>query len=175
MFRSAPLLETERLVLRSFTHVDLDSHAATLGDPEVARFIGGTPFNREDSWRRMLAGIGCWQALGFGPWAVELKSDGRMVGHCGFFDFERDMQPSIAGEPEMGWIFDRSVHGQGIAHEACAATIGWADENLAANHVSAIIEPDNEPSKRLALRLGFERQADAIYKGAAIWLFRRIR
>ena len=172
-FRSAPVLETERLTLRSFSHADLDAHAATLGDPEVARFLGGGPFTREDSWRRMLGGIGCWPALGFGPWAVELKPDGRMVGHCGFFDFERDMQPSIAGEPEMGWIFDPSVHGQGIAYEACTAALSWADANLTAAHISAIIEPGNEPSKQLALRLGFEQQPDATYRGQPIWLFRR--
>jgi RimJ/RimL family protein N-acetyltransferase len=170
---SAPQLETERLILRSFVHSDLDAHAATLGDPEVARFIGGEPFSREDSWRRMLAGIGCWPALGFGPWAVERKSDGRMVGHCGFFDFERDMQPSIAGEPEMGWIFDPSVHGQGIAFEACKAALAWADADLSAPVYPAIIVPGNEASRRLAFRLGFEQQPDGIYKGAPIWLLRR--
>lgn len=175
MFRSAPVLETERLILRSFTHADLDAHAATLGDPEVARFLGGAPFTREDSWRRMMAGIGSWTALGFGAWAVELKSNARMVGHCGFFDFERDMQPSIAGEPEMGWIFDPSVHGQGIAHEACSAALGWGDANLSTKSYPAIIEPGNEPSKQLALRLGFEQQPDAIYRAKAIWLFRRDR
>lgn len=173
MVRSAPRLETERLVLRSFTHSDLDAHAATLGDPEVARFIGGAPFSREDSWRRMLSAIGCWQVLGFGAWAVEMKVDGRMVGHCGFFDFERDMEPSIAGEPEMGWIFDPSVHGQGIAFEACAVALSWADNNLAAASYPAIIVPGNDPSRRLALRLGFEQLRDALYKGDPTWLFRR--
>ena len=61
-----------------------------------------------------------------GPWAVECKDDGRMVGHCGFFDFHRDIAPSLVGEAEMGWIFDASVHGQGIAHEACQAALAWA-------------------------------------------------
>ena len=173
MFRSAPVLETERLILRSFTHADLDAHAATLGDPEVARFLGGAPFTREDSWRRMMAGIGSWSALGFGAWAVELKSDARMVGHCGFFDFERDMQPSITGEPEMGWIFDPSVQGQGIAHEACSAVLAWGNANLAAKSYPAIIEPGNEPSKQLALRLGFERLPNAVYRDEQVALFRK--
>lgn len=173
MARSAPRLETERLILRSLQGSDLDAHAATLGDPEVARFIGGSPFNREDSWRRMLAGLGCWQALGFGPWAVQMKSDRRMVGHCGFFDFERDMRPSIAGEPEMGWIFDRSVHGRGVAFEACTAALGWADEHLKASSYPAIIVPGNEPSRRLAMRLGFQQFPDAVYRGDPTLLFRR--
>ncbi|MFL6734542.1 MAG: GNAT family N-acetyltransferase [Sphingomicrobium sp.] len=159
--------------MRPFRHDDLDAHAATLGDPDVARFIGGTPFSREESWRRLLSNAGCWPLLGFGPWAVERRSDGRMVGHCGFFDFERDMTPSIVGEPEMGWIFDPSVHGQGIAYEACVAALTWADENFFPASYPAIIDPDNAPSMQLAGRLGFQRQSDAMYKNAPMAFFRR--
>jgi RimJ/RimL family protein N-acetyltransferase len=171
--RHPPRLETERLILREFAAADLDSHAATLGDAEVMRHIGGKALAREDSWRRLLSGLGLWQLLGIGGWAVELKADGRMVGHCGFFDFQRDIQPSIAGEPEMGWIFDRSVHGQGIAYEACECALMWADEMLRAVSYPAIIDRENVASMKLAERLGFERQEDAIYRGGPIALYRR--
>ncbi len=173
MLHSAPTLETERLILRKFRKDDLDAHAATLGDEEVMRHIGGKPMNREDSWRRLLGGIGMWSLIGMGPWAVELKADGRMVGHCGFFQFERDMNPLILGEPEMGWIFDRSVHGQGIAFEACNAALKWAETELRADSYPAIIDLDNAPSMKLAERLGFVRQADATYRDASIAFFRR--
>ncbi len=173
MVREAPRIETERLVLRGFRLDDLDAHAATLGDEEVMRHIGGKPLNREDSWRRMLSGLGMWSMIGTGPWAVELKADGRMVGHCGFFQFERDMAPLILGEPEMGWIFDRSVHGQGIAFEACNAALSWADAEIRAPSYPAIIDLDNASSIKLAERLGFIRQPDAAYRDAAIAFFRR--
>jgi len=173
LHHAAPTLETERLVLRAFTRDDLDAHAATLGDEEVMRHIGGKPLGREDAWRRLMSGVGMWTLLGTGAWAVELKADRRMVGHCGFFQFERDMQPSISGEPEMGWIFDRSVHGQGIAYEACNAALMWAEEALAADSFPAIIDLENFPSMRLAERLGFVRQANAVYRDSPIALFRR--
>ena len=173
MIREAPRIETERLTLRGFRAGDLDAHAATLGDHDVMRHIGGSPVNREDSWRRLLMGIGMWATIGIGPWAVELKSDGRMIGHCGFFQFNRDMQPLILGEPEMGWIFDRSVHGQGIAFEACQAALAWVDEALKAQSYPAIIDFENTPSMKLAERLGFVRQDDAVYRGEGIAFFRR--
>jgi len=173
LHRSAPTLETERLILRDFTKQDLYAHAATLGDEEVMRHIGGKPLNREDSWRRLLSGIGMWSTIGMGPWAVEQKSDGRMVGHLGFFQFEREMSPMILGEPEMGWIFDRSVHGQGIAFEACSAALDWAEREIGAESYPAIIDLDNAPSMKLAERLGFVRQADANYHDAPIGFFRR--
>ena len=171
--REAPRIETERLILRPFRANDLDAHAATLGDEEVMRHIGGNPVNREDSWRRLLMGLGMWSLIGMGPWAVEQKSNGRMVGHCGFFQFERDMAPLILGEPEMGWIFDRSVHGQGIAFEACSAALKWAELTIGAASYPAIIDLENTPSMKLAERLGFMRQADAVYRNAPIAFYRR--
>jgi RimJ/RimL family protein N-acetyltransferase len=173
MRTEAPVIRTDRLILRPFRKDDLDAHAATLGDEEVMRHIGGKPINREDSWRRLMSGVGSWALIGIGPWAVERKADGRMVGHCGFFNFERDMTPSILGEPEMGWIFDRSVHGQGLAFEACNAALDWAEREIAAESYPAIIDPENAPSIKLAERLGFVRQPDGMYRAAAIALFRR--
>jgi RimJ/RimL family protein N-acetyltransferase len=173
LIREAPRIETERLILREFRAGDLDAHSATLGDEEIMRHIGGKPLGREDSWRRLLIGVGMWSLTGMGPWAVERKSDGRMVGHCGFFQFHRDMTPPILNEPEMGWIFDRSVHGQGIAFEACHAALAWSDREIRADSYPAIIDLDNSASMKLADRLGFVRQDDAQYRGSAIAFYRR--
>ncbi|HYX45964.1 MAG TPA: GNAT family N-acetyltransferase [Sphingomicrobium sp.] len=173
MVREAPRIETERLILREFRAGDLDEHAETLGDEEVMRHIGGKPMSREDSWRRLLSGVGMWSLVGMGPWAVELKSDGRMVGHCGFFQFNRELEPLILDEPEMGWIFSRSVHGQGIAFEACAAALEWAERELGADSYPAIIDLENAASMKLAERLGFVRQADGVYRDSPIAFYRR--
>ena len=96
-----------------------------------------------------------------------------MVGQVGFFDMERDITPSLLGLPEMGWIFDTSVHGQGIAHEACVAALAWLDTAHGPVEVPAIISIDNIASLKLAKKLGFVREADAIYKGEPIALVRR--
>ena len=175
MIRSAPRLETERLILRDFVRDDLDALAATLGDIEVVRHLTGEPINREDSLRRLFLAVGQWPTTGMGMWAVERKSDGRLVGHVGFFDMQREMQPSIMDLPEMGWIFDTSVHGQGIAHEACVAALAWLDATHGPVEVPAIIGLDNVASLKLAEKLGFVREADAIYKGEPIALVRRPR
>ena len=171
--RSAPTLETERLVLRAFRRDDLDALAATLANPEVVRHLAAAPMSREDSLRRLLMAAGQWPILGMGMWAVEHKVDQQLVGHCGFFDMERAMTPSIVGLPEMGWIFDPSVHGQGIAREACDAALAWADTSLEPVEIPAIISIGNDPSMRLAERLGFVREPDALYKDEVIALFRR--
>ncbi len=170
---SAPLIETERLTLRHFHADDLDDYAETMADPDVVRHLGGEPNDREDSWRRLLTGAGFWSLMGIGVWAVERRSDRALIGNVGFFDFQRDMTPSIAGEPEMGWIFNPRAHGQGYATEAGEAALGWFDRTWPPTSIPAIIARENGPSMRLAERLGFERQRDATYRGEPIALFRR--
>lgn len=136
------------------------------------RHVGG-PVGREDAWRRALTGAGFWGVLGIGLWAVERRSDSRTIGHIGFFDFQRDMDPSIAGEPEMGWIFRPDGQGKGFATEAGNAALNWFDAAVGPVSVPAIIDLDNVASMRLAERLGFERQADATYRDKPIGFFRR--
>ena len=94
----APTLVTERLVLRHVRPSDIDYFAETHADADVMRHVGGA-VSREDAWRRAMTGAGFWGVLGIGLGAVERKLDGQTIGHVGFFDFQRDMQPSIAGEP----------------------------------------------------------------------------
>ena len=170
---SAPRLETERLILRDFKRDDLDALAATLGDIAVVRHLTGEPINREDSLRRLFMAVGQWPVIGMGMWAVEQKSDGKLVGHVGFFDMQRDIVPSLIGLPEMGWIFDTSVHGQGIAYEACVAALNWLDAAHGPVDVPAIIAIDNIASLKLAEKLGFVREPDGIYKGEPIAVVRR--
>jgi len=171
--RFAPRLETERLILRGFAAEDFDAYHATMSDPEVMRFLGAEPLGREDATRRMALFTGFWELQGRGMWSVALKTGGPSVGHVGLFDLRRDMQPSIEGMPEMGWIFDRSVQGQGIAYEAAKAALDWHDATYGVMEIPAIISLGNDASMRLAERLGFVRDEDAVYRNETIALFRR--
>ena len=119
--------------------------------------------------------MGLWQLQGTGLLAAERKSDGRLVGHVGLFDYHREIEPSIEGMPELGYIFSGEVHGQGIAREACDALLAWADATLDAQEIAAIISIGNDPSIRLAERVGFERQPDGVYRDEPISLWRRKR
>jgi RimJ/RimL family protein N-acetyltransferase len=170
-----PFLETERLRLRAFRESDLETWAAAMAGAEVTRYLGGTPFTREETWRRILSSTGSWPVLGYGYWAVERKQEGDLIGQAGFADFKRPLTPSIEGLPEMGWVFSPHVHGLGYASETVAAALEWADATLQAPVIPAIIDPGNLPSIRLAERHGFAEREDAVNGGAPILLFRRRR
>lgn len=172
MHRAAPTIETARLRLRAHTHDDFAPILAMVSDGETMRHISGAQ-PREEAWRRMLAGPGCWALLGYGYWVVERLSDGAVIGQAGLADFKRDMKPSIGGIPELGYVFAAAAHGQGYAGEAVTAILDWADRTLDATEIAAIISADNGPSIRLAERQGFAHHEAASYRGEPILLFRR--
>jgi RimJ/RimL family protein N-acetyltransferase len=165
VIREAPRIETDRLVLRPWRSDDFRPYHELLQHPEVHRHFGPEPMGQEECWRRLSAAVGSWALIGFGGWAVERKSDGKLVGMLSLFNAWRAMEPEFGQEPEMGWIFAHEVHGQGMAGEACQAVIEWAEANLEPTPIWAIIAPANDASLKLAAKLGFERVGETIYHG----------
>lgn len=169
----APVIETERLRLRPWRKDDFRPYHAILSQPEVHRHFGPTPMNVEEAWRRLTSFVGGWQLLGFGMWAVEEKANGKLVGIVGLFNAWRGLEPEFGEEPEMGWIMAAETHGKGMASEACDAALDWAERNLKPTPIWAIIAPANEPSLKLAERLGFESIGEASYHGDPTVILRR--
>lgn len=163
--REAPRIETERLILRSWRKADFRPWLAIMREPEVHHHFGPHPISTEDCWRRLMAAVGCWALNGFGTWAVDRKSDGKLIGNVGFFTAWRDLEPEFGEEAEMGWIMASETHGQGLASEACVAALNWAEANLQPQRMWAIIAPANAPSLKLAERLGFETVVETPYNG----------
>ena len=111
--------------------------------------------------------------LGYGYWAVEEKLSGRYVGELGFADFKRDIQPSIAGMPELGWALVPRVHGKGFATEALRAVVAWGDNHFGLMRTVCIIRRDNHASFRVAEKLGYEILVNSESDGASIAILSR--
>lgn len=167
-----PVIETERLRLRGHTLPDFDASAAMWGDPNVARYIGGKPSTREDSWGRFLRYIGHWQTLGHGFWLIEEKATGAFVGEGGIGSFKREIVPRIEA-PEAGWALSASMHGKGYANEAMSAALSWGETHFNRTDFVCIIAPENRPSLTLAAKLGFREYARGLYKGETSVMLRR--
>ena len=106
-------LETARLRLRPFQPADFDAYAAMFTEPEFVRHIGGKPISREAAWTRFLRQRGLWAMLGFGFFGLELKASGAFIGHAGFHDLKRGVEPTIEGTLEAGWGLTGAQHGRG--------------------------------------------------------------
>jgi RimJ/RimL family protein N-acetyltransferase len=145
-----PVLETERLRLRSFRGSDLDDYAALNADREVLRYLGGgpEPWDRGRSWRHMAFLLGHWQLAGAGTWALEHRETGAFVGLTGFSE--------PAGWPgfELAWTLARRWWGHGYATEGARAALDYAFNVLKRDRVISLIHPENRASIRVAERLG---------------------
>ena len=169
----APVIETERLRLRPWRKQDFRAYHSLLQHPEVHRHFGPTPMGAEECWRRLSASVGMWELRGFGGWAVDRLADGKLIGSVSLFNAWRKLEPEFGDEPEMGWIFAHEVHGQGLAGETCRAVLHWAEANLDPTPVWAIIAPTNEPSIRLAEKLGFRPVHETPYNDEPTLVLRR--
>ena len=154
-------LETARLIIRPWRAEDRDAFVAVMSDPEVTRYVnGGRPYSdtQTDDWlARQARQI---EEHGVCMGAVIEKSTGRLIGLAG-------TQPlGTTNDLEIGWIFARDTWGRGYATEAGKAAMDYVLETLQKPRVVAIIDPDNEPSKRVAARLGM--QWEARYTGAQL-------
>ncbi len=169
----APVIETDRLILRAHRLDDLTALAAMWGDPAVTRFISGKPSTREDCWARLLRYVGHWELLGFGYWAVQWKDGAQLIGDVGFANWERDINPSLDGLPEVGWVFSSEVHGRGVATEAVNAALAWMDEKFGARMTACIIGPGNAASIRVAQKAGYRAYCQTEFRGSEVIQFRR--
>jgi RimJ/RimL family protein N-acetyltransferase len=172
-FTSAPLLETDRLRLRARKLDDFPFFRDIWRDPDVTRFIGSGPRPEEETWTKFLRIVGLWQLLGFGYWVIEEKASGALIGEAGLAEFRRDMIPSIAGVPELGYAFAASAHGKGYATEACRAIVAWGDEHMPGQRMCCIIDETNVASLRVAEKCGFKRAETANFHGEEVLLLYR--
>lgn len=168
----APTIETERLVLRGYRVEDFPHVASAWADPEVVRYIG-RPSTEEESWARFLRNIALWPMLGYGYWAATEKGTGRYVGDVGFADFKREIEPSLKGVPEAGWVLARWSHGRGYATEAAQGALRWLAGALGRQRTVCIVSDENLPSLRVAEKCGYREFARTPYKGSTVVMLER--
>jgi RimJ/RimL family protein N-acetyltransferase len=170
---TAPVIETERLILRPFRATDLDTLHGLWSDPAVTRHTTGKSATRKEAWDRLLRYAGLWNVLGFGYWAVVEKQSGAHIGDVGFADMMRAIDPPLTGEGEAGWAFAPAAQGRGLALEAMRAALRFMDEAHPLVPTCCIIAPDNTPSFRLAAALGFVLVGEVMHRSEPVMLLRR--
>lgn len=157
----------ERLQLRPLTSRDIDAALAYRGRDDVCRYVPFEPMTREGIAGRLA-----------GPWArTELTSEGQsltlgaeigltgeLAGDCILFWHSREH----AGG-EIGYVFNPSLGGRGYATEAVTMMLRLGFEELGLHRITARIDERNEPSARLARRVGMRQEArlveNELFKG----------
>jgi len=143
------VLQTARLLLRTFRLDDLPHYAALNADPEVVRYLGGVPLTREHSDDIAAWAQECHATEGIGLLAVERRADGAFLGMCGLHH-----QSSYPDDVEVAWRLAREHWGHGYATEAATAWLDHGFHVLALPRVISIADRPNSRSLAVMRRLG---------------------
>ncbi|NLO85184.1 MAG: GNAT family N-acetyltransferase [Clostridiales bacterium] len=143
-----PVLQTERLVLRSFDENDAVDVYAYAHSNQVGPMAGWAPHaSIEDSRKTIRMFID-----GGEVWAMVEKKSGRVIGSIGL---HKDTVRSIGGAKELGYALGETHWGQGYAAEASQEVLRYGFEELAAPIIGVSHFPTNGQSKRVIEKLGF--------------------
>ncbi len=165
-FRVPEHLESERLFLRQFVEADWRDLHRYYCDAQAMTFTQGRALSEGETWRVMSGMIGHWQLRGFGPYALEEKSSGSVLGTVGLW------YPNDWPEPEIKWGLARRFWGKGFASEAAGLVLASAREHLPDLALISLIHDDNAASIAVALAIGAKRESSIEYEGEPHGIYR---
>lgn len=162
------LIETERLLLRELEYTDKNDLFEMDSDPEVHLFIENNPVKSIDEITKVIEMLKKqYEENGIARWAVVDKSTNECVGWSGLKYFSEPLNDHN-NFYELGYRFKKKHWGKGFATESSRAILDYGFKNLNIDSIFAIVDPENENSKKVLTKLGFDFQETFDYEGDSI-------
>jgi len=148
----APMIRTQRLVLRRWRDDDREPFATLNADPRVMEHMPET-LTRGQSDAFVDSIEACWDGRGWGLWAIEVPEVAPFVGYTGLWPADH-----ITGAPavEVGWRLAHEHWGRGYATEAAREALRVGFEEIRLDEIVSFTVPQNERSRRVMERIGLQ-------------------
>lgn len=98
--------------------------------------------------------------FGYGMWTVIEKSTGHIIGRAGIENGEYCGKSVLSA----GYLIGQPWQGRGYGVKALLAVLNYAEKNLLAEEIYAFIRPGNLASVRTALKAGFCKIEEDVYR-----------
>lgn len=149
------IAETERLLIREMALSDLS-------DVNILCLRNGLPAMEENEAKSYIEHMYGFYRCGL--WLVFEKKSGKLIGRCGFgiADYLEE------AELDLGYLIDRDFRRQGYAQEAVRAVLSYGRERLDLTKIAAYVQEENEASRGLLFKLGFDAERIFSYNGKKI-------
>ena len=150
-------LSTERLILRRMTQDDFADLCEMLYDPAVM-YAWEHTFTEAQVQEWIDCQLERYEQTGVGVWAAVETRTGEVVGQFGL------VWGDIEGETvlELTYMLKKAHFGRGFAVEGSRACLDHAFDVMNADKVYAPIRPENEPSRKVAEKLGFDVRGEFV-------------
>ncbi len=157
-------LETDRLIIRKLELGDAAFMMDLLNQPSFHQFIGDRGVRTLEDARTYIndRALAAYEKNGFGPFAVELKTDGRAIGIVSLL--KRDELDDV----DVGFAFLPDSWRRGFASEATSAVIDFAFSDLRLGRIIAITQPGNIASIRTLEKMGLTYESTTRLAGEDI-------
>jgi len=154
------IIETSRLLLRTFTIDDVQLVYELNNDEEVTRYTYDL-MNDVEQAKQVLEKIILPQYVLYnhGRWAVHVKDLLEFIGWCGLkYRPERH-------EVDLGYRFKKSAWGKGYATEAAFASLRHGFERLNIGKITGRAVPENVGSWRVLEKIGMHFTREELVDG----------
>lgn len=153
----AVVLTTERLALRKMNKDDTANLLEIFADPVAMQYYPSTKNEHEtNAWINWT--LENYAKFGSGLWIVEDKRTGEFLGQCGLVLQKVDGSM----EMEIGYLFKRSIWGNGYATEAALACKEYGFTEMKLRKLISLIDVHNVPSVNVAERVGMKREKNVM-------------
>lgn len=159
-------IETDRLILETWTAKDAPALFAYAKNPNVGPHAGWKPHENVRESKRIIKTIFSLKDT----WKIIWKENGEVIGSIGLDEDRR--RPGIASR-ELGYSLAEPYWGRGIMTEAGKAVLRYGFENLHLQIISIQTATANARSQSVIRKLGFhpegmERMSYRIYDGTVV-------
>ena len=161
-----PVIETERLLMRTYAEADLATLYLMVSDPEIRRFFPeGPDIKREDVLKSLPKRTAFWRENGFGQFGVFEKGTGKMAGYCGLKYLDR------TEEVEIYYGFFRDAWGKGYATESATAVLRFGFRETALERIVGVTHTENYASQKVLEKIGLKREKTAFFYNMDVFYF----
>ncbi|QJD82784.1 GNAT family N-acetyltransferase [Cohnella herbarum] len=151
---SFPILETERLILRQLRHEDAVDLFDYFSKDEVTEFYDLDSFTELKQAEELIEN---WNEKFNNSltirWGIALKSEGRIIGTCGFHKWVKKHFKA-----EIGYELSPRYWRQGYMKEAIDTVMKYGFEVLELNRIEALIHSGNTSSQKVLEKTGFKEE-----------------
>jgi len=166
-------INTTRLVLRRLVPGDAPAVTRLVNDYSVAGNLARVPFPYSEELARKWIGSAAEQIESGDAFHLAVTLEGQLVG-CVGLSLRRNALP------EIGYWIGPKFWGQGLASEAAAGLLVWAQKRLGITEVEASALTDNLASQAVLRRLGFSQTGTGVQqflsrnRNMPVVMFRRV-
>lgn len=158
-------IKTKRIGFSKWCDADMDLATQLWGSEEVTRFICSTgKFTKEDVNHRLETEIQNEKLFHIQYWPIFELITEDFIGCCGIRPFKSEFHSY-----EIGFHLCKKYWGMGYASEAAKAVIDYSFDTLKADRLYAGHHPQNEASKNLLTKLGFQYIGKNYYKPTGLY------